>query len=164
MSALKRMSALERWKNTLWVWGFGVTKIPTLAWLTPCVEEMGEEKVVVRIPLTWRSRNHLKSMYFGALCAGADVAAGLVAMQAIGKSGKRIDFVFKDVNGKFLKRAEGDVLFTCDAGARVRELVKRAAAEAQRFEETVQVTATVPSKTGDVPVATFEMTLSLKAR
>lgn len=158
------MTGLERWKSTLWVWGFGLTKIPTLAWLLPHVEEMDKERVVLRIPLSWRSRNHLKSMYFGALCAGADVAAGMVAMQAIAKSGKRIDFVFKDVNAKFLKRAEGDVFFTCEAGSRVRALVEKAVAEPKRFEETVSVVATVPSKTGDTPVATFEMTLSLKAR
>ncbi len=156
--------SLKHWKDTLKIWGFGLTKIPTLAWLTPVVEELGDEKVVLRVPLSWRSRNHLKSMYFGALCAGADVAAGMVAMHEIAKSGRRIDFVFKDVNAKFLKRAEGDVLFTCTDGIAVKELVSKALLEPVRQERTVNVVATVPKKSGDTPVATFELTLSVKAR
>lgn len=156
--------ALQKWKDTLTVWGFGITKIPTLAWLAPIVDELSDERVVLRIPLTWRSRNHLRSMYFGALCVGADVAAGLVAMREIGNSKRRIDFVFKDLDAKFLKRAEGDVLFTCTDGAQVKELVARALAEGQRVERTVTVVATVPSRNGDAPVATFQLTLSIKAR
>lgn len=156
--------ALEMWKNTLTVWGFGIAKIPTLAWLAPRVEELSDRRVALRIPLTWRSRNHLKSMYFGALCVGADVAAGLVAMREIANSKRRVDFVFKDLDARFLKRAEGDVLFTCTDGTQVKELVERALTESKRVERSVSVVATVPSKSGDIPVATFQLTLSIKAR
>jgi len=44
----------------------------------PSVLEVNERRCEVRIPLNWRTRNHLQSMYFGALCIGADVAGGLI--------------------------------------------------------------------------------------
>ena len=46
-------------------------RIPLLFFLRPSVLEASAARTVVRIPLTRRSRNHLGSMYFGALCAAA---------------------------------------------------------------------------------------------
>ncbi|GAM75988.1 hypothetical protein JCM19241_286 [Vibrio ishigakensis] len=42
-----------------------------------------EARVEVKIPLRRRTKNHLNSMYMGALVVGADVAGGfLAAMKA----------------------------------------------------------------------------------
>ena len=46
----------------------------------------------------------------------------------------------------------------------VIDLVQRAEASDERVEATVHVTATVPSKLGDEPVAKFQLTISLKSR
>ncbi|HEY8887948.1 MAG TPA: DUF4442 domain-containing protein, partial [Gallionella sp.] len=51
---------------------FGFAKIPMMLYVRPSVMEISNERVVVRIPLTRRTRNHLGSMYFGALSVGAD--------------------------------------------------------------------------------------------
>lgn len=149
-------------KNNLFLYSFGLTKIPMLLYLTPVVQEATEKRAKLMIPLTFRSRNHLGSMYFGALCVGADIAGGLLAMREIARRKAPVSFVFKDLNARFLKRAEGDVVFVCDDGARVAELVSRAESTGERIEEKVTVTATVPKKTGDDPVAVFELTISLK--
>ena len=103
----------ETTKLRLWT----LTKIPLLFFLRPSVVEAGALRTVIRIPLTRRSRNHLGSMYFGALCAGADLAGALTAMRRIDASGRRISLIFKDVKAQFFKRAEGDVLF-CVRGRR----------------------------------------------
>lgn len=135
-----------------------------LAFVKPSVLELSEERCVVRIPLSWRTRNHLRSMYFGALCIGADIAGGLIAFELIRKSGAKVAFIFKDVRAEFLKRAEGDVVFTNEDGALVQDLVRRALETGEREEATVRVTARVPSKLGEEPVAQFALTLSLKRR
>ena len=119
---------------------------------------------MVRIPLSQRSRNHLRSMYFGALCAGADLAGALTAMGRIEASGRQVSLVLQDVRAQFWKRAEGDVLFTCADGEAIGELVRRAIQSGQREALAVRVVATVPSKLGDEPVAEFALTLSLKRR
>ena len=63
-------------RNTVKLGAFGLTKVPMLLYLTPVVEELNERRCVVRIPLSYRSKNHLNSMYFGSMAAGADCAGG----------------------------------------------------------------------------------------
>ncbi len=139
-------------------------KIPLLFFLRPSVVEVSARRTVIRIPLSRRSRNHLGSMYFGALCAGADLAGALTAMRRIEASGRRISLIFKDVQAQFFKRAEGDVLFSCEDGEAVAGLVQRAIESGGREEIPVSVMATVPEKLGSEPAARFVLTLSLKRR
>jgi acyl-coenzyme A thioesterase PaaI-like protein len=144
------------------LWTFA--KIPLLFFLRPSVVETSPLRTVVRISLTRRSRNHLGSMYFGALCAGADLAGALTAMRRIDASGRRVSLIFKDVKAQFFKRAEGDVLFCCAEGEAVEALVGRAIRSGEREELPVRIVATVPDKLGAEPVAEFLLTLSLKRR
>jgi acyl-coenzyme A thioesterase PaaI-like protein len=155
---------IQRLKDTAYLRFFTWLKIPLIAWLRPRVEELSDSHCVLRFPHGRRSRNHLNSVYFGVLCVGADCAGGLIAMRTIQQRGNKVAFVFKDFHAEFLKRAEGDVLFTCDQGEVLRELVLRAEESEERVEETVHVVATVPDKLGDEPVARFDLTISLKRR
>lgn len=141
-----------------------LTKIPLLFFLRPSVVEASASRTVIRIPLTRRSRNHLGSMYFGALCAGADLAGALTAMRRIDASGRRISLIFKDVKAQFFKRAEGDVVFTCEDGEAVAGLVLRTIESGEREQLPVRIVATVPDRLGTEPVAEFVLTLSLKRR
>ena len=136
-----------------------------LLWFVkPRVLEVSETRCVTMIPLNWRTKNHLHSMYFGALCIGADLAGGLIAFHIARRQKLDISFVFKDIKAEFLKRAEGDVHFTNEDGPVVQDILRRTAETGERAEATVRVTATVPSKLGNEPVARFELTLSLKKR
>jgi acyl-coenzyme A thioesterase PaaI-like protein len=148
----------ETTKLRLWT----LAKIPLLFFLRPSVVAADEGRTVIRIPLSRRSRNHLGSMYFGALCAGADLAGALTAMRRIDASGRKISLVFKDVKAQFFKRAEGDVLFSCEDGEAVAGLLRRAIESGEREELPVRIVATVPDKLGTEPVAEFVLTLSLK--
>ncbi|HET9554053.1 MAG TPA: DUF4442 domain-containing protein [Anaeromyxobacteraceae bacterium] len=139
-------------------------KIPVLLFLGPRVERLDERGSVIKIPFGWRSRNHVGSMYFGALCAGADLAGGLPAARLIWEKHKKVSLVFADVQGQFLKRADGDVLFTCDDGLAAADAVRRADETAERVSLPVRITCTVPDKYGDEPVARFTLGLSLKRR
>ena len=139
-------------------------RIPALLWLGPRVMELDDEGCAVEIPLGWRSRNHLGSMYLGALCAGADVASGLPALRAIRRGHGRVVPIFKDLRAEFLKRADGDVLFRSRQGRQVAEAVAAADASGERITLPVEVIATVPARYGDEPVARFELGLSLRRR
>jgi acyl-coenzyme A thioesterase PaaI-like protein len=143
---------------------WALTKIPLLFFLRPSVVEAGQGRTIIRIPLSRRSRNHLGSMYFGALCAGADLAGALTAMRRIDASGRRISLIFKDLKAQFFRRAEGDVQFCCEDGEAIAGLVGRAIESGEREELPVRIVATVPDKLGPEPVAEFVLTLSLKRR
>ncbi len=137
-------------------------KIPVLLFLSPRLVAIDDDVCEVEIPLGWRSKNHLGSMYFGALCAGADVAGGMFAARLIAARHRRVSLVFADLRAEFLKRADGDVRFRCRDGQRIAEAVREADRTGERVTLPVEVVATVPEKYGDEPVARFTLGLSLK--
>lgn len=151
-----------QFKGTAYLRAFGLFKVPMLLFVSPKVEELTDDRCVIRLPLNYRTKNHWGTMYFGALAAGADCAGGLMAMHLIRQKGNQLSLIFKDFHAEFLKRPEGDVFFTCENGTEVRELVNRALESGEREESKVIVVATVPSKLGNEPVARFTLTLSLK--
>jgi acyl-coenzyme A thioesterase PaaI-like protein len=139
-------------------------RIPTLLFLSPSVVRLDDDCCVVKIPFGWRTRNHVGSMYVGALCAGADLASGLNAARLIRTRYRGVSLVFADIQGDFLKRADGDVLFRSDDGPRIAQAVQQADGTGERVTLPVRVVATVPDKYGEEPVARFTMGLSLKRR
>lgn len=95
---------------------FGMFKVPLIWYCRPKILEMDEQKVIVKIPLKRRTKNHLNSMYFGTLAVGADVAGGFLAIAKAEQYGKKVSLAFKAVEGQFLKRPEADVIFSCTDG------------------------------------------------
>jgi acyl-coenzyme A thioesterase PaaI-like protein len=152
------------WKETLKIRLWALANVRVLVFVQPSVVELDERRCVIRIPLTWRTRNHLHSMYFAVLAAGADTAGGLMAMRQIERSGVKVSLIFGAFRAEFHKRAEADVHFTCEDGEKIGAMVARVVASGERETMPVRVLATVPSKLGDEPVATFELALSLKRR
>jgi acyl-coenzyme A thioesterase PaaI-like protein len=158
-------TALHRFKQT---WGmrlFGWLKIPLLASVHPVVIELSETRCVIRIPLRRWTRNHLGSMYFGALAIGADCAGGMLAMELIKQSGGKVSLVFKSFQANFLKRPESDVYFICEDGQAIHDQVQRTLASEDRITEPMAIQAAVKAPDGSFePVATFSLELSLKRR
>ena len=103
-------------------------------------------------------------MYFGVLCTGADIAGGLVAMNEITASKKKIALSFKDFKADFLKRAEGDVHFIVTQIPEIKHFVTEVIKSGERMNLSVQIKAVVPSINPDEVVANFNLTLSLKAK
>ena len=151
-------------RETLWVRGWALRNVFLLWFVRPKIVALTDDRCEVIVPLSWRTRRRdIHAMYLGVLVMGADVAGGLIAFNLIARSKKNVSFLFKDVKGEFLKRAEDDVHFVCEDGAKIRDLVGRALSTGERQETTVEVTATVPTKLSE-PVARFALTLSVKRR
>ena len=156
---------LQRFKQTFGMRLFGWLKIPLLASVRPSVIELSETRCVIRVPLRRWTRNHLGSMYFGALAIGADCAGGLLAMDQIQRSGGKISLVFKAFQATFLKRPESDVYFICEDGEAIRDQVRRVLASEDRITEPMNIQAAVKTPEGTFePVATFVLELSLKRK
>jgi hypothetical protein len=154
---------LKALKLTAVVNAFSFFRIPLLAFITPVIEELSDTRAAAKVRLDLRTRNHLGVMYFGALAMGAELSIAARALVAIQESGKRLDFIFKDFNAEFRKRADGHVLFVCDEGEQIAALVRRAAESTERVEQTFSGRAYVPSKSTD-SVMDYRLTLSIKQR
>ncbi|MFN3696368.1 MAG: DUF4442 domain-containing protein [Pseudobdellovibrio sp.] len=158
------MSRLQKFKNNLFLSMYAWTKIPLIGFCSPRVLEADGEKTVLKVPLNWRTKNHLGAMYFGALAIGAELCIAMLAVKKIQESGQRIDFLFKDFKADFLKRAEGDVHFICEQAQTVIEQIESAKHSEERINRTMTAYAIVPSVSMTEKVATFELTLSVKRR
>ena len=124
---------------------------------------LDDKECRIRIPLNRRTRNHLKSMYFGVLATGADLAGGLVAMKEIYASKKKIALSFKDFHAEFLKRAEGDTVFVCTQVPEIKNFVQEVIKSGERLNFPVHIEAICPDISLE-PVAKFVLTLSLKLK
>ena len=136
-------------------------RIPMIGYVRPKLLLLNDTDVELKIKLRRRSRNHLNSMYFGALAIGADVAAGIHTFYFAEKMNKRVSFAFKGIKGDFLKRAESDVIFKCNQGELIREAIEKSAREQVRVNENVLVEAF--DDTNEI-VATFEMLVSVRVK
>lgn len=154
----------NRLKATWFLRNFGFWKVPLIYYCRPSIVEMNKQKVVIKLPFLRRNRNHLRSMYFGVMAVGADISGGILAMDLIRRSGKKVSLIFKDFKADFLKRAEGDTFFTCKDGKAIQSLIDKTIQTGERVNMPVKITATVPSKFGDEQVAEFILTLSLKSK
>jgi len=151
-------------RQTIALRAFGLVKIPLLFITSPSVIKLTEKECEAKIPLNFFTKNHLGSMYFGVLAMGADLACGLMGMEAIRKSGKKVSLIFKDFKAEFLKRAQSDVHFFCYDGKKIQKQVREALRSGDRVSRTYRILATTPKVSGRIPVAKFELTLSLKAQ
>ncbi len=154
---------LQKLKYNTFIRIYGFFKIPLLVFIGPTVEKFDEKECVIRIRLGYRTKNHLGSMYFGGLAVGAELCIAAAAVFAIHDSGEKIDFVFKNFNAQFLKRADGHTHFVCEDIAGVRQLIADAQKTEERLERSFKGYACVPSK-GPEPIMTYELVLSVRHR
>lgn len=145
---------------TLYAW----SKIPLIGFVGPKVLEANNQRTVLKVPLNFRTKNHLGAMYFGALAVGSELCIAMLAVKQIQESGERIDFLFKDYKANFLKRAEGDVHFICEEAQVVVDQINEAKTSEERINRTMKAYAIVPSVSQTERVAEFELTLSVKRR
>jgi hypothetical protein len=162
------MSKIQNFKENLFLNLFAWFKIPLIGFCSPKIIEATANRTVLKIPLGYRTRNHLNSMYFGALTIGAELCVASLAVKKIKEhtdsGGDRIDFVFKDFKADFLKRADGDVHFICDEVQMVVDQINSAKTSTERINRTMSAYAIVPSLSETEKVATFLVTLSVKRK
>jgi hypothetical protein len=154
---LKSSVSLRRIKWNLFL--LGLFKIPLLFYVSPKIIAISSGSCIVKIKLRRRTKNHLNSMYFGAMAVGADVAVGLHAFYLSELKKAKISLAFKSFNAEFLKRAESDVNFTCKEGDKINKMIEESKIEGKRVNEMIDVEA---MNSSNEMVAKFTMELSLK--
>ncbi len=151
-------------KATAFLRIFTFLKLPLIWWVQPSVMELGPDRTVIKIPLSRKTKNHLNVMYFGALAIGGELCVAFKAVEIIQRRKLKVDFLFKDFQAQFLKRAEGDVYFVCEQGQGVEELIDLCINTKQRETKLFHSYAIVPSKSMTEKVAEFQLHLSVKQK
>lgn len=154
------MTELTRFK--LFFWYFSRFQVPLIGHLKPKLLAINDQQVVVKIPLKRRSKNHLHSMYFGALAVGADVAGGLHGFYHARKQQVKVSLAFKSFNAQFLRRPEQDVYFVFNGGDEVKAMIMESRQSKQRINRILPIQAFTDYPVQSEAVAQFQLELSLK--
>lgn len=138
--------------------------VPMIAFSELSIVKIDETQCVIKMPFIDKNKNHVQSMYLGALTIGAEVSAGILTFHMI----KTLDIistvVFKDFQASFLRLAKKDVYFICSDIEKVKASLVETNQTKQRVNFGVQVIAVEDLNHLDEPVATFNITASVKAQ
>ena len=154
------MKMLTRFK--FFMWRFGHFQVPLIGYLKPHLITLTDREIVIKLKLSRRSKNHLKSMYFGALAVGADLAGGLHGFYHAERAKAKVSLAFKSFQAQFLRRPESDVYFVCDMGEMVKDMIIESKQTNQRINKPLIVTAYTNYTQQPEEVARFVLELSLK--
>lgn len=154
------MSIFTRMK--FFVWYFSHFKVAMIGYTKPRLIKITETDLVICIPLNRRTRNHLKSMYFGALAVGADLAGGLHAFYYTNNSDCKISLAFKSFQAQFLSRPESEVYFVSTMGDTVKSMIEESKITGERLNRPITIKAYTHYLTQPVEVADFILELSIK--
>lgn len=154
----------EKWKQYFYLYLFAITQVPMIFFTRPRIVAINDRESRILIPYKRRNRNHVKSIYIGALSVGADLCVGLFAMHLIRKINPGIILIFKDLSCDFIKKAMGPTEFVCTQAEEMKALVEKANQTGERQTQTFSGQAF--SRVGNTQehVMNFSITLSIKAR
>ncbi|AUH71833.1 aromatic compounds catabolism [Legionella sainthelensi] len=156
------MNVLTRFK--FFLWRFGHFKVPMIGYLKPRIIKLDDTEIIICLPLNRRSRNHLNSMYFGALSVGADLAGGLHGFYHANQKQCQLSLAFKSFQAHFLRRPESDVYFVCSEGALVETMIQESKTSGERVTKPIHINAFTDYPVFHEKVADFILELSVKVR
>lgn len=147
------------------IFGLGLFKIRMIGFVGPRVVRWSKEQIVIRIRLNRRSKNHVNSMYLGALAVGAELAAGVPAAFLGQLHKQKFSLLFKNMECEFIKRSDADVYFEVNEMPIFEALVQQCAEDNERRLLPVPVNAYIHyGEPNQELVATFSFGLSFKIR
>jgi hypothetical protein len=148
------------------LWKLGTFKIRLLAFISPKVVYYSQEKLVVKVKLNRRTRNHLNSMYLGALVMGAELSAGLPYAYFATTEKLNFSLVFASMESKYLKRPDSHVYFEVQDLSIFESLLAETKLSGERMSKDVHVDAYIHYDSDDLKekVATFKLELSVKVK
>jgi len=92
---------------------FLIFKLPS-AWICGVrVKTIGENFCITTVKHRWINQNPFKSMFWAVQGMAAELSTGVLVMQEIQKSGKRISMLVISNKASFVKKATGKIAFTC---------------------------------------------------
>lgn len=126
------------------------------------ITKLDDRQCIIKMPFIRQNKNHVGSMYFGAITIGTEVAAGILAFNYLDKYNLEPLLVFKDISGGFLRRAESDTYFICSDYQAISAALKELTETQQRINVTVSVIGVTDLTKLDEKISDFKITISIK--
>ena len=125
------------------------------------VKELDNQKCVVTIKHRWMNQNPFNSMFWAAQGMAAEMSTGVLVMQAIENSKKKVSMLVTHQDGNFFKKATGKIVFTCNNGNEIKDAIEKSAVTKEG--QVVNLVAEGVNSDG-VLVSNFTFQWSLKVK
>ena len=140
---------------------FMLSNLPA-AWFSGLrISSLNEQQAVVSLKQKWFNKNPFQSVYFAVLAMAAEMSTGLLSMGHIHKRNPAISMLVTKIEGTFIKKATGKILFTCNDGEAINKLIDSAILSGEPV--SIVCCSTGRNENNEV-VAEFYITWSFKAR
>ncbi|MBA6155471.1 DUF4442 domain-containing protein [Tenacibaculum sp. S7007] len=140
---------------------FTLFKLPSAYFCGIRVKSISDEKSLVKVKHKWINQNPFKSMFWAVQGMAAELSTGILVMQAIDKSERKVSMLVTNMNATFTKKATGGIQFKCNDGLAIKDAIQKSVVTGEG--QTVLVTSEGINEEG-VSVSKFEFEWSLKVK
>ena len=140
---------------------FNFFKLPSVWWCGIRVTKIDNISCRVKVIHRWINQNPFKSMFWAVQGMAAELTTGVLIMEAIQNSKRKVSMLVLNNRANFSKKARGKVLFECDEKQKILKAMNQLIKTQQ--PQAIWLTSKGIDQNGDI-VSTFEFewTLLLK--
>jgi hypothetical protein len=140
---------------------FNFFKLPSVWWCGIRVTKIDDVSCQVKVVHRWINQNPFKSMFWAVQGMAAELTTGVLIMEAIQNSKRKVSMLVLNNRANFSKKARGKVLFECDEKQKLSKAMNQLI-KTQK-PQSIWLTSKGIDQNGDI-VSTFkfEWTLLLK--
>jgi len=136
-------------------------KLPSAFLVGVRLKSITKEKATVKVMHRWINQNPFKSMFWAVQGMASELSTGILVMQNIKESDKKISMLVTNMNAVFTKKATGKIVFECNDGLLIRETINKAIETKEG--QIIVLTSEGKNKEG-ITVSKFEFEWSLKIK
>ncbi len=140
---------------------FNFFKLPSAWWCGVRLKHIDEKKAVVTVKHRWFNQNPFNSMFWAVQGMAAEYATGIMVIDQIEKSGRKISMLVASNNATFTKKATGRITFTCEDGHLIEDAIKKTIATGEGQIFTMK---SVGVNTDGVVVSTFNFDWTVRLK
>ena len=107
---------------------FMLFKLPSAFFCGVRVVSISDKKATVKVRHRWINQNPFKSLYWAVQGMASEFASGILVMQEIKKSDRKISMLVTHQEGRFTKKAIGKIIFECKDGVLIKEAIQKSIA------------------------------------
>lgn len=105
---------------------FTFLKLPSVWWTGVRVKRINQDACEVCVRHQWINQNPFNSLFWAVQGMAAELATGVLLMQAIAECKRNISMLVLNNKATFSKKGTGRVTFLCTQGEQVSERIKQA--------------------------------------
>ena len=125
------------------------------------IQSITDTEAVATVKHRWINQNPFNSLYWAVQGMTSELTTGILVMQAIEASEKKVSMLVRHQQGSFTKKATGRIRFICKDGQLIQQAIQKTIASGE--SETITMTAEGFDADGD-SVSKFEYTWWLKVK